>query len=154
LELFKLDFDSVLRVGLHILVAFALALPIGWDRSQSARSVGLRTFPLVAIASCGFILIGRGAFEPDTGPIASVVQGLLSGIGFIGGGAILKGETSVYGLATAASIWNTAAIGAAIGFDQLEIGIILAAINLALLRLLSPIAESDFSDEPSDHSET
>jgi uncharacterized membrane protein YhiD involved in acid resistance len=45
LELFKLDFDSVLRVGLHILVAFALALPIGWDRSQSARSVGLRFHP-------------------------------------------------------------------------------------------------------------
>jgi putative Mg2+ transporter-C (MgtC) family protein len=133
---------------IRITIAFVLAFPIGWDRSHSARSVGLRTFPLVAVASCGYVLIGRSAPEASAESISHILQGLIAGIGFLGGGAILKDKTNVYGLATAASIWNTAALGAAVAYQREDIAILLAVINLALLRLLSPIRpDADANDK-------
>ncbi|GAB4193543.1 MAG: MgtC/SapB family protein [Roseiflexaceae bacterium] len=128
-----------LQIGshlLHLLVAFLLALPIGWDREQSARSAGLRTFPLVAIGSCAFVLIGRDVLGPDPQAQARIIEGLMTGIGFIGGGAILKSRASVHGTATAASIWNTGAVGAAVAYDLVEIALVLALINFATLRWL------------------
>ena len=72
-----------------------------------------------------------------------VWQGLLTGIGFIGSGAILKTTDGVRGTATAASIWNTAAVGAAVAYDALDIAIALSVINFAVLRWLAPFkAES------------
>ena len=72
---------------------------------------------------------------------ARVMQGLLAGIGFIGGGAILKQGTDVRGIATAASIWNTGAIGAAVALQREEIAVVLSVINFLTLYLLAPIAE-------------
>ena len=77
----------------HILVlagAYALALPIGWDREKEARSAGLRTFPLVALASCGFVQATEAHLLNSPEATARIVEGLITGIGFIGGGAILK----------------------------------------------------------------
>jgi putative Mg2+ transporter-C (MgtC) family protein len=137
----------------HLLLAFLLALPIGWDREQSARSAGLRTFPLVAIGSCGFVLIGLRVLGPDPQAQARIIEGLMTGIGFVGGGAILKSKASVRGTATAASIWNTGAVGAAVAYDLFEIALVLSAINFVTLRWLSNlkrrIREPD--DEEPDH---
>ena len=66
------------------------------------------------------------------------LQGLLGGMGFIGGGAILKTGGSVKGLAAAASLWSTGAIGAAVAFGRIEIAVLLAVGNFALLRWLKP----------------
>lgn len=63
----------------------------------------------------------------------------MTGIGFVGGGAILKSAGSVHGTATAASIWNTGAIGAAVAFERYEIAIVLSLINYGSLRLLPPL---------------
>ena len=63
-------------------------------------------------------------------------------MGFIGGGAILKGNGDVRGLATAASLWSTGAIGAAVAFRRLEIAVLLAFANFALLRWLKPFKEN------------
>lgn len=124
------------------LVAFVLALPAGWDRFKQNRPAGLRTFPIVALASCAFVLIGRRAFTEDPGAQARVIQGLMTGIGFVGGGAILKSDDSdgshVTGIATAASIWNTGAIGAAVGFLRFELAIVLSAANFLILYWLEP----------------
>ena len=138
----ELDVGQLLRdLGLA-LAAFILALPIGWDRFKRNRPAGLRTFPIVALASCAFVLIGHRAFAGDSGAQARIVQGLMTGIGFVGGGAILKGAGSdgghVRGIATAASIWNTGAIGAAVGFRRFEIAIVLSAANFLILHWLAP----------------
>jgi putative Mg2+ transporter-C (MgtC) family protein len=67
---------------------------------------------------------------------------LITGIGFIGGGAILKEGASVHGTATAASIWNTGAIGAAVAFGRYEIAIVLSFINFVTFRWLTPIKDA------------
>jgi putative Mg2+ transporter-C (MgtC) family protein len=145
---FSWDWQAVAVNLIRIGIAFVLAFPIGWDRSRSARSVGLRTFPLVAVASCGYVLLARNAPDSSAESIARIVQGLIAGIGFLGGGAILKDKSNVYGLATAASIWNTAAVGAAVAYEREEIAVVLAVINLALLRLLTPITPLDDYVDP------
>ena len=91
-----------------LLAAYGLASPIGWDREKSARSAGLRTFPLVAMAACGFVQTAQSALGQEPEALARVMEGIITGIGFIGGGAILKHGASVKGTATAASIWPPA----------------------------------------------
>ena len=98
-----------------LVIAYVLALPIGWDREREERTAGLRTFPLVAIASCGFIQASENFGNASTDIVAGAVEGLIAGMGFIGGGTILREGTSVRGTATAASLWSTAAIGLAVG---------------------------------------
>ena len=88
-------------------IAYALAFLIGWNREQEDRSAGMRTFPLVAIAACGFVQAVEGLLRDEPQGMARVVEGVITGIGFIGGGAILKGGGEVQGTATAASLWAT-----------------------------------------------
>jgi len=117
----------------HLLVAFILALPIGWNRARAERSAGIRTFPLVAMASCGFVqtatsVLGAGAISQG-----NVLQGVITGVGFIGAGAIIRQGDITTGSATAASVWTVGVIGAAVGYAYYDIGIILAAANFAVL---------------------
>ena len=121
------------QIGLtYLLTAF-----IGWDREKEAHSAGLRTFPIVGMASCGYLLV-LGS-QPDVAAQSRVLQGLITGIGFVGGGAILKEGATVKGTATAASIWNAGIIGASVAMGHTEIAIILAALNLFTLRALLPV---------------
>lgn len=134
------DFDLA-RMGAHLaqlLIAYALALPIGWDRETASRSAGLRTFPLVAMASCGFMITGIDVLA-DGESQARVMYGIITGIGFIGGGAILKTGANVAGTATAASLWNTGAIGLAVAWHNYEIAIALSVMNFLTLRILGPM---------------
>jgi putative Mg2+ transporter-C (MgtC) family protein len=122
----------------RLAAAYVLALPVAWDRERAGRSAGLRTFPLVATAATAYVLIAESMYAGDPRAQARVVEGLITGIGFIGGGAILRGRTSVHGTATAASVWATAAIGVAAAYGLYHIAIALSAINFATLRLLKP----------------
>ena len=139
-----LDFDLDLAADhlLRLLIAFGLALPLGWERGSGRSSVGFRTLPVVAVASCGFALLARGLPEADAESMTRLLQGLMGGVGFIGGGAILKSEGSVKGLVTAASVWNVGAIGAATAYGRLEIAVVLSLLNLAVLVLLTPLART------------
>ena len=96
-----------------LLVAYVLALPIGWNREREERSAGLRTFPLVAVASCGFVQAAETLVGQTPEAMARIVEGIITGMGFIGGGAILRMKDSVKGTATAASLWATGAVGTA-----------------------------------------
>jgi putative Mg2+ transporter-C (MgtC) family protein len=126
-------FQDLQQIGLtYVLTAF-----IGWDREKEAHSAGLRTFPIVGIASCGYLLV-LGS-QPDSAAQSRVLQGLITGIGFVGGGAILKEGATVKGTATAASIWNAGVIGASVAMGRIEIAIILAVLNLFTLRALLPV---------------
>jgi putative Mg2+ transporter-C (MgtC) family protein len=88
------------------------------------------------MASCAFLLVANAAL-PDENARARILQGVVTGIGFIGGGAILKSEGTVRGTATAASIWSTGALGAAVAWGRLEIALLLALFNFAVLRWLT-----------------
>ena len=134
-----LGFDraSLIQDTVLVLTAFLLTVPLGWERGHGRRSVGFRTLPVVAMAACGFaIIIDVAAAEEAQ---ARVIQGVITGVGFIGGGAIVKYRENVKGLVTAASIWNAGAIGLAVGFHRINIAIVLAAINLCSLWILTPL---------------
>jgi putative Mg2+ transporter-C (MgtC) family protein len=126
---------------IHIAIAYVLALPIAWDRETGARSAGLRTFPIVAIAACGFMLTGIDVLDGSDAE-ARVMYGLMTGIGFIGGGAILKEESKVLGTATAASIWNTGAIGMSVAYRRYEIAIVLSLVNFITLLVFSMVKKT------------
>lgn len=119
---------------LDLLIAYLLAVPVGWERERHERSAGLRTFPLVAVASCGFAIVAAGAL---VGPDAQsrVIQGLIGGIGFIGAGTIMRGPDRVHGTATAASILVTGIIGIAVAYHFYDIAVVLSAMALFTLRL-------------------
>jgi putative Mg2+ transporter-C (MgtC) family protein len=125
---------------LDLFIAYTLAIPIGWNREAEVRNAGLRTFPLVALGSCGFMLVGLQSFHAEEA-LARVFYGLITGIGFIGGGAILKGKGNVSGTATAASIWITGAMGAAVALHRFEVAVFLSLLNFVTLRWISPLKE-------------
>ncbi len=138
---FNFDWQLAGSNFLRMLLAFALAFPLAWERGKSARNLGLRTFPIVAVASCGYMLIALHLVAGQPDAMMRALQGLLGGMGFIGGGAILKDGGNVRGLATAASLWSTGAIGAAVAFRREEIALVLALANFALLRWLKPLKD-------------
>ena len=123
------------KVGL----TYVISLPMGWEREKEAHSAGVRTFPIVAMASCGYLLVAQSMMPHDPASMSRVLQGLVAGIGFIGGGAILKEGATVRGTATAASIWNLGAIGAAVAMGRNEIAVALAVLNLLTLHFLLPL---------------
>jgi putative Mg2+ transporter-C (MgtC) family protein len=120
-------------------VAYLLAFPIGWNRESEERSAGLRTFPLVAVATCGFIQAGESFAATSPEAMARIVEGLIAGMGFIGGGAILRRENSVQGTATAASIWITGAIGVSVGLGSYDVAVILSLATIVTLWVMSPL---------------
>src|SRR5215471_9188519 len=126
--------DSVDHL-VHLLVAFILALPIGWHRAREEHGAGLRTFPLVAMAACGFVQTGISVLGAGVVTQANILQGVIIGVGFIGAGAIMKEGAVATGHATAASVWVVGIIGAAVGYGYYDIGLILAAANLAVLLI-------------------
>lgn len=150
MEWFRFSFEQLLINAFKVIVAFLLTLPIALEREKSTRIMGLRTFPLVAVASCGYVLtaIGFIGLEGEDSK-ARVLQGLMGGIGFIGGGAILKEGVNVRGTATAASVWSTGALGAAVAYAQYEVALLISVVNYFTLRFLTPIEEQiGKSDRP------
>lgn len=119
-----------------LVAALALSFPVAWNRERHSDLIGVRTFPLVAVGACAYMLLGLyfidGA-EPDAK--ARLLQGLMTGIGFVGGGAILKSDDSVYGTASAASIWIVGAIGAATAMGAWGYAVALAIINWLIFRV-------------------
>ena len=141
LELFEFDLQRALWHLTHLALAFAFALPVAWDREQQERTLGLRTFPLVAMASAGYILIAQTVLGWESVEQSRVIQGLMTGVGFLGGGAIVKQGFTVRGTATAASIWSTAAMGAAVAYGRYEIALALTVATFLTLRWLRPLKE-------------
>ena len=125
-----------MRVLPHVaalMFSYVLAFPIGWDRERNERSAGLRTFPLVAVAACGFVQATETIAGTSPEAQARIIEGLITGIGFIGGGAIIKQGGAVQGTATA--------IGAAVGLGSHDVAIVIALFTIATFRFLSPLKE-------------
>lgn len=147
IELLGAERFNIVPHVVALLIAYVLALPIGWNREKAERSAGLRTFPLVAVASCGFVQAAEGMAAASPEAMARIIEGVIVGIGFIGGGAILQMKHSVKGTATAASLWVTGAIGVSVGLGSLDVAVMLAVATFATLWFLSPLKPSDRSDE-------
>lgn len=140
MDSFNIEWRVILTSLGQIGVAYLLALPVAWDREHEARSAGIRTFPLVSVAACGYMLVGIQVLS-STDAESRVLYGIITGMGFLGGGAILKNQGSVTGTATAASLWMTGAIGIAAAFHRYEIAIVLALLNFLTLRYVKQLKE-------------
>jgi putative Mg2+ transporter-C (MgtC) family protein len=138
-----MEWNEVGGVALRIAAAYLLALPIGWQRERASRGVGLRTFPLVAVASCAYMLLALTVADGNSDAEARILAGLVTGIGFIGGGAILKQTSAeeIHGTSTAAGVWATGAIGAASAYGRWDLGVVVALVTLATFRVLEPLKE-------------
>ena len=136
LDLLDIDVREALVHLANLAVAYVLALPIGWNREKQDRSAGLRTFPLVALATCGFVEAAEHSIGSSPEAMARIVEGLITGIGFIGGGAILKQSGTVHGTATAASLWVTGGIGSAVGLGSYEVAVALMLLTYVTLLVL------------------
>ena len=152
-QLFGPDDFNILPHLVALAVAYALAFPIGWNREREERSAGLRTFPLVAVASCGIIQAAEPVAGADPEAMMRVVEGIITGMGFIGGGAILRMKESVKGTATAASLWGTGAIGTSVGLGSYDAAILISVLTTATLWTLSPL-KRELDEQRNEEEET
>ena len=132
--------DVFARVTVRLVLAVLLATVIGWEREEHHKTAGLRDHQLVALGSALFVVACCDAFH-NSESVTRVVQGIATGIGFIGGGAILKmpDKDRIRGLTTAGSIWCSASVGSAAGLGEMgaaTIGLILVFFVLAVLEKL------------------
>ena len=133
-----------LDIALRLLVATAAGALLGFERSRQDRAImGFRTLSLVGLASCIAVqaIIHSGLPQMNADAAGRVIQGVLSGVGFIGAGAVLHGgsDKQVHGLATAASIWVSAALGAAAALAIWPLIMVGASIALLVLFVGAPI---------------
>ena len=129
--------DELLRLVVSIALSCVLAFPLGWERKRHSHAdVGLRVFPLVAVGACVYVFVAQQILTGERrNEQADVLQGLMTGIGFVGAGAIIKHSGSVSCLATAAAIWTTGAIGAAVAYGFYALAIVLSLMNLFILAI-------------------
>ena len=127
-------------VLLHLLGALALGLMVGYERSYHGRAAGMRTYGLVCMAAAALTVIGgyshfwyggANAASFTNADLSRVVQGVLTGIGFLCAGVIMKEGFNISGLTTAASLWSASVIGILVG-----VGLYAAAISLAMLSAI------------------
>ena len=118
---------------LQIVVAAGLGAAIGMERELGAQPAGLRTHMLVCLGAAVFTLAGADLLGGDPTRVAAQV---VTGIGFLGGGAILREGATVRGLTTAASLWLTAAIGLAVGLQAWFAAVVATVLGLAVLWLV------------------
>jgi putative Mg2+ transporter-C (MgtC) family protein len=141
---------QIIRVTIRLVVALLLAAVIGFQREKTHHAAGLRTHLLVALGSALFTLIPLEAGAPIE-DVTRVVQGIAAGIGFIGGGVIIKltdGEQrQVQGLTTAAGIWLTSAIGIAAGLGRLSSALVGIILTWVVLVALEPVEKRLHSQE-------
>ncbi len=116
----------------RLLLATVLGFLIGLEREFAGQAAGERTHALVALGAAAFSVISVTAF-PGADP-SRLAAGVVSGLGFLGAGMILKNtQGQVHGLTTAAGIWAVGAVGVAIGTGLYLVGVVCAAITLMLL---------------------
>ena len=138
---------NLFSTTIRLVFAFILGSIIGLERQKKGGSAGLRTHILVTVGSALIMLtslhiydIYQGVNGIDPGRIAA---GVVTGIGFLGAGAIIRSKEGIYGLTTAASIWVSAAIGLAVGCGYLSAAIIVTVISYITLSFLKKVEKKD-----------
>ena len=136
------DVRQLLHILIRLVAAVILGGIIGFQRERVGKPAGLRTHILVSLGTTVFVLGCLGSGMSSDG-LSRVIQGVVTGIGFLGAGSILKlnEERDIQGLTTAAGIWMTAAIGVAVGLGSLGIAILSTVFALVVLVLIIPLEE-------------
>jgi putative Mg2+ transporter-C (MgtC) family protein len=146
--------DELLRVGLRMVGSLIIGTVIGLQRELTHKPAGLRTHLLVALGST-LLVVAAVNSGMKSGDVSRVIQGLITGIGFLGGGTILKltHEHEIRGLTTAAGIWLTAAASVAVGlgrFADAFIGVLFALVVLTAVGKYGGNPTSAGENEESD----
>ncbi|RJF99152.1 MgtC/SapB family protein [Noviherbaspirillum saxi] len=130
------DLAEFTRVSARLIVALSLGAVLGYEREQWGTGAGLRTHMLVALGASLFVLVPLQA-GMEISDLSRVLQGLISGIGFLGAGAIIKlsRDREIRGLTTAASVWVTAAIGVSAGMGREATAVLCTFLALCILGL-------------------
>ena len=149
------DVAEILRVGLRMLTAVFIGGCIGLQRQLTHHSAGLRTHLLVAMGSALLVISGAqsGMASAD---LSRIIQGIVTGIGFLGGGAILKltTEREIRGLTTAAGIWMTATASIAAGLGRIITALIALVLSLIVLGVLIKFEKQSAPAVPRDADNT
>ena len=150
------EVERITRATWRLGEALLLGAAIGWDRERREAEAGLRTHMLVAMGAALFVLIAMES-GMNADQLSRVVQGLVSGIGFLGAGAVLKDqeEGRIHGLTTAASIWATAAVGMAAGMGHTGLALMATVFILIVLvwlrRWVRAKRKPDGAEAPAPH---
>lgn len=126
--------QHLVRIAIRLLVALAIGALIGIQREITHKPAGLRTHVLLALGTA-FLIVSSEEAGMSKSDLSRVLQGIVTGIGFLGGGAILKltAEHQIHGLTTAAGLWMTAAASAAAGLGQLALAVVGMCLGLIVL---------------------
>lgn len=130
------DRDRFVVVMLRVFAAVLLGAVVGMEREQAGKPAGVRTHMLVSLGTAVVVIACQDAAMGLDG-LSRVIQGIVTGIGFIGAGTILKlnEQREIQGLTTAAGLWMTAAIGVAVGLGILGLAVIGTLVTLLILVL-------------------
>ena len=136
-----------------MVVSLILGTLVGLERQLGRKPAGLRTHTLVCLGSTMFVLTTRHAVDAFGGPsldATRIVHGVVTGVGFLGAGSIMRTEGIVFGLTTAASIWMVAAIGVAVGvhaYPLAAVGSVMALVVLEGYRWLERMTDHEHENE-------
>ncbi|HYM06904.1 MAG TPA: MgtC/SapB family protein [Terriglobales bacterium] len=122
-----MNWEPEAMLAIRVVAAAALGALVGWQREHAGQEAGIRTFAAVALGSCVFGLIAPG----DPRVAAQVV----TGIGFLGAGVIMRGRAHVHGLTTAAALWAMASIGLIISYGRFVMGALVTVVLVVLLAI-------------------
>jgi len=143
-----IDARQLIHVLIRLTAATLLGAVIGIQRERAGKPAGLRTHMLVTLGTAVFVLACSGV-GMGSDALSRVIQGLVTGIGFIGAGSILKisEQRDVQGLTTAAGVWMTAAVGVAVGLGSLGVALLSTVFTLIILSLAKRFERPD-DDKP------
>jgi putative Mg2+ transporter-C (MgtC) family protein len=143
-----LSTDELGRVAVRLAAAMLVGAIAGINRELGGKAAGLRTHMLVSMGSAMFVIAAELAGITGSG-LTSVIQGIAAGIGFVGGGAILKfaEANEIRGLTTAASIWMTAAMGVAAGLGRFGAALTASVMTLLVLSVIARFERSLGTDD-------
>ena len=134
------DTRQLAQVMIRIIAATVLGAIVGFERELAGKPAGLRTHTLVCLGTAVFVLVCGGVGMSSDG-LSRVIQGIVTGIGFIGAGSILKlsQERDIRGLTTAAGVWMTAAIGVGVGLGSLGVAALSTVLAVLILAVVGAV---------------
>ncbi|MCX6801873.1 MAG: MgtC/SapB family protein [Candidatus Diapherotrites archaeon] len=127
---------SETEIVIRLIIAAGLGMAIGYEREISEKPAGIRTFAIVSIGACLFTIIGILIGETNGGAgidATRIAAGIITGIGFLGAGALFQSNSRVLGLTTAAGIWSMGAVGLAVGLGYTTAAILATALMYLVL---------------------
>jgi putative Mg2+ transporter-C (MgtC) family protein len=136
-----LTLGSEVELGLRLVVALILGLILGTEREIRGHPAGIKTMGLISIGACMFTAMGLlPVFGKNVDPTRIAAQ-IVTGVGFLGAGAILRTGDDVHGLTTAASIWVAAAVGMSVGFGYYAVAVFTTVLVVGMLVALRPVEQ-------------